>query len=298
MNSVELPGGAPARDSDPTDLLAWANLAMERRHNPIAVVRRYGFDLEARLVLVMANGEEVRVRQRDLMGSNGLKHVMLGYDGTVLPGYSQHDRDQIVARIIWASKASVRNDAIEMLVDDVATFIDRALDAGVVIGDYRVDGYRLVSDFQTRNRRSGFGVLALDSGAELWIPRRHLVDYLRDRRPKAHVPDIRSDLDELGIEWRDYQRRQPNGTRKPIARVWTVRIEWEHFPFDLAAAVAQARRQGPVREESQPNQSSSCPRVSPYEVTRTKGPGPFVRVEDEDGRGRDGLSGSREDREK
>ena len=47
-----------------------------------------------------ASGQILMVRQQQLMGTNGLRHVLLGHDGTTLPSYSRAALDQIVARLV------------------------------------------------------------------------------------------------------------------------------------------------------------------------------------------------------
>jgi hypothetical protein len=245
--SVELPKGIPERGQRAEVLLAWATLALDREHNPIVFVRRYGFGLDARLELVMNNGDEVRVHQRELMGANGLRHVMLAYDGTVIPGYDQPRCATVVARLIWASEASVQDDETETLVDDLAGFLNRTLPSGVVRGRYDdQDGYRLVADFVTANRRAGCPVLGVNQATTpdtVWVSRAALIAYLRETCGKAHPPDVRSSLEKVGWEWQDLQRRNPHdAVRKPRARVYVLRADWDRCPFDLGAELEKAPR--------------------------------------------------------
>jgi hypothetical protein len=246
-SKIDVPEGIPERGSRAEDLLAWVNIAAKREHNPLIAVQRYGYELDARLVMTMANGDKLRVRQRELMGVNGLRHVMLGYDGTELPGYDQHGCAQIVARIIWASEASVEADEIEALVDDVSAFLDLTLPSGLIAGRYDdLDGHRLVSDFGTLNRQSKLAVLALNEATdppELWVPRSRLVGHLRELNGKIHVPDLRSSLHELGWRWTNPERRPRGGGRKsPKARVWALPVTWERCAFDLAGTVKNTPR--------------------------------------------------------
>jgi hypothetical protein len=247
MSKVQLPEPLPARDEPPERLLAWATAALRREHNPIVHVQRFGLDLDARIMLSFADGEW-RGRQRELMGANGLRHVMLAFDGTAIPGYDQAACGEIVARLIWAANASVQDDEREALIDDLARFLDVSLTLGVLHGSYGDDdGYRLVADFVALNRRKLAvpAVLALDESPtppELWVPRGGLMDWLRATRQKADPVALRPAIAELGWRWAVFQRRNPGvGDDRPIARVWTVSEKWEVCPFDLAVAVANAR---------------------------------------------------------
>lgn len=251
-----LPTPIPQRGDSAERLLAWVTNATSREHNPLVAVQRYGYELDARLVLRMENGEKVRVRQRELMGANGLRHVMLAYDGTEIPGYDQASCAKIVARIVWASEATVENDEIETLIDEVSAFLDVALGSEILAGRYDdLDGHRLVSDFATANRRTAaFAVLALNEAAdppELWVPRGRLVAFLRERNSKVHIPDLRSSLHELGWRWADPERRAPGGRgRKARARIWALPADWNECAFDLAEAVDNATvRPAPPRRE-------------------------------------------------
>lgn len=242
-NATPLPTG-PGRRATVKTLLDWVN-AVTKKHDPIAAVRRYGFELDARLVMVMESGEEVKVRQRDLMTQHGLRNVLRGHDGTSLPGYSQYDCGEIVSRIIWASEASIQDDERETLTEDLSTFLDRALtDGGVLAGaNNDSDGYQFIANFIYVNRANKFVVtLALDQAVTphvLWVPRGRLWTHLREVRRKLHVPDLRADIEVIGWQWEDFQRR---GTGpKPHARVWTVPVDWEGCTFDLAEAVRAAK---------------------------------------------------------
>ena len=246
MSDIKLPENIPERGETAERLLAWVNKALGREHNPIMFVNRYGLDLDARLELVMSNGDQIRVRQRELMGANGLRHIMLGYDGTVIKGYDQASCARIVSRLIWASETNVRDDETETLIDDLSGFLTQGLGQKVVRGRYDDDnGWRLIADFVNLNRRARFAVFGVNEVTEpitLWIPRGGLVNYLRERREKAHAPDVRSLLHKLGWHWQDFQRRTPTDPRRrPIARAYVGRSDWEQCPFDLAAEVENAQ---------------------------------------------------------
>jgi len=249
---VDLPSPIPERDAGIEQLLGWVTDACGRQHNPIVAVRRYGYQLDARLELIFANGDHVRVRQRELMGANGLRHVLMAYDGTAIADYGQGGCGKVVSRIIWASEASVHDDELEAFLADVAAFLSRSLNhqsGGLIRRNYRDDGYKAIADLAAANRmRSGARdveppALMLDTSADpmaLWVPRAQLLAYLRDVRSKADPADVRSLLEAVGWQPVDFQRRQPRGTRRPHARVWVAPVPWDQCPFDLEAAVTDA----------------------------------------------------------
>jgi hypothetical protein len=241
-----LPKPIPERNATPADLLAWVTKATCRTHNPLVAVRRWGHGLDARLVLAMRNGDELRVRTRDLLSATGLRNVLVAYDGTVLPAYGG-GAELIVARIVWAADLSIADDELDTLVLDVDRFLTRSLipDSGVAQverRDYAEDGYAVIADFLRSNRgRSGDPrehpppLLIFDaSDSSLWVPRGALMTFLRSVRPKAADSDVRALLEETGWCWINLQRRQPRGDNRPIARLWLVPIPWPASSLDLA----------------------------------------------------------------
>jgi hypothetical protein len=243
-----LPDNMPARGAGAHDLLDWANGAAARAHNPIVAVRRYGFDLDARLELEFEHGERVKVRQRELMGANGLRHVLSAFDGGELPGYNTEQVGRIVNRLIWASEANVRDDDLEALLDDVGAFLQRSLAEGLYRRDYSRDGAAMLADYTEHNRgRSGeraepFPITALDTSADppvLWVPRPGLLGFLRDRKARIDPTDLRAHLESVGWQFVDFHRRLKSGPR-PKARIWVLPADWERCPFDLLAAVEAA----------------------------------------------------------
>lgn len=246
------PGRTPDRGARVEDLLEWVNAETKRGHDPIVAVKRYGRDLDARIVLTMASGDSARVRQRELMGATGLRRVLMAFDGSKLPKLTDDQSSEIVSRIIWASETVARDDDRDAMRNDLAFFLDVSLAAGVVVGRFDDrDGYRLIADFNHLNRRPkvALSTLALDaSTGVLWAHRGLLLNYLREARKKVHAPDIRADIEELGWQFVDFQRRNPtNPKHRPIARVWVVPADWEECPFDLATEVDSARKRTPPK---------------------------------------------------
>ena len=246
----KLTRSAPARGSALPDLLSWVNQAMHHQHDPLVAVKRYGTTLNARIELHFASGATLAVKQRDLMGANGLRHVLLSHDGTSMPSsYKRADLDLIVARIVWAADTEAGDDELDALVGDVEGFLKRSLYAisdkpQVIVRNYRVNGYGAIADFDTQNtnrdgtRETMPPYLLFDHEAGvLWVGRSHLASYLRDQRARHGDPsELRGKLESLGWQHADLHLRRQGGdwrNARKKARVWMVPVPWEHAETPL-----------------------------------------------------------------
>ena len=246
--TVALPEGITSRNAERFEHLRWINEAAAREHNRIVGIRRFGFGLDSRIRIEFENGQYVSVRQRDLLGASGLRNTLMLFDGGLLPPYSASDSTALVARIIWASEASIREDELHQLIDDVGEFLTRSLrEAGVVRHDYSANGYRMIADLLHVNLRRDGGrgtpapALGYDVGADaLWIPRHALAAYLREVRHRLDPSTLRAELEQLGWQAVEFQRRQPTSEGRPKIRVWVVDADWQGCPFDLKTAVGTA----------------------------------------------------------
>lgn len=235
---------APARGAALPDLLAWVNSAARHEHDPLVGVRRYGMTPNARIELHFASGSTLAVKQRELMGTNGLRQVLLSHDGTSIPGYKRPELDAIVARIVWAADTEAADDELDALIGDVDGFIRRSLYAvsgapQVIVRNYATDGYAAIADFGkvntnrdgTREHAPPFLLFDPEASA-LWVGRGQLANYLRDHRSRAReASELRAMLESLGWQHADLQLRRRGGdwrNDRKKARVWIVPVPWEH----------------------------------------------------------------------
>jgi hypothetical protein len=241
----KLPEGWPHRGAPAERLLAWVNLGLEREHNPIIAVRRYGVGLTSLIEFTFRTGPSLSVEQSKVTATGGLRNLMLAYDGTVIPGYDQPALNQITSRLIWAANTSAHEDEQDTLVADLSRFLDRCLEIGVLVGRFdKDDGYGLLRAFVDVNRRLSRApaVVAFDQeNDELWVPRGLLWGWLREVRSKADSMKLRPVIEQLGWRWVDLQRRNPGlGEDKPHARAWAVPVAWDACEFDLEEALKAA----------------------------------------------------------
>ena len=247
--TTSLPGGRPEFGDPKHAHLRWINAALDRDTNRIVAIQRFGINLDSNVRIEFEHGGFLRTTQRELFSAKGLANTLGAYDGHRPPAYTADDWFTVACSIVRSADTEIRDDDMHQLAADVGLFLRRALsEGGLLRGDYADNGYGVIMDLAAVNDgRSGSHhalapALAFDTSAgALWVPRGPLAFFIRELRSKFDPHTLRASLQELGWQYANFQRRQPKGHGRPWARVWVVDPGWPACPFDLAAAVENAR---------------------------------------------------------
>jgi hypothetical protein len=256
-SKLELPD-LPALEAAPQEHLDFANLALKRRWNLIARVRKFG-NASPLLVLVFENQDELALTAQQHGYGGGLIDQLASYDGQLCPTYSKPQLRVIYAALIRAADLWEADSWHDELMLDLNAFIDRCLahdekpplrrpengehDTGAL--------FRAVSDFQTVNKgRTGrldapppvllfWRNATLDADGyeyEMWIPRAALLAHLRGVRNWTSGSQLRNALLWFGWQQRHLQARAKGDWRQRAhVRVWAVPVPWEPCETDLLA---------------------------------------------------------------
>ena len=238
-----LPSAAPEVGAPRDELAQWLTVALALGENPVASVARYGRHVDARMVLVLRDGQRVTFeRAADAFEANKLIQLVMLATGAQLPAYGREEALQIAGAMVRLSELLAEDDARGEAIEWGRSFLHGAKVNTIEVSDFasprgRWEALCILSEwkppaelppFATATERA---VLVAESATGARIVRTS--DFAAHARACAGRPlswaGLHGRMVEVGWEHRgELQQRQPNGQGKRKAHVYVVPAEWEN----------------------------------------------------------------------
>lgn len=238
-----LPSPAPAPGAPRDELAQWLTVVLALGENPVASVARYGRHVDARMVLVLRDGQRVTFeRAADAFEANKLIQLVMVATGAQLPPYGREEALQIAGSMIRLSELLAEDDARGEAIEWGRSFLQGAKANAVEATDFatprgRWEALCILSDWKPPAELPPYApaaeraALVIDGASGARIVRTS--DFAAHARGCAGRPlswsGLHGRMVEVGWDHRgELQQRQPNGQGKRKAHIYVVPAGWEH----------------------------------------------------------------------